>query len=127
MDNFSIDITCQGKASLALAIQIVSSFRKIAVAYRIHPEKGMILYWSKPDKGASADIVALPFAHESEAITNLVWGWLNSKECTPIGPEPDHDGSNGRGWHLYNESWGHVDNDWRAFIAVRPAWAQYGK
>lgn len=56
---------------------------------------------------------------------NFVWGWL--EKTSPLTSEPDHDGDNGKGFFIFNESWGHVFGEWQAFIAIEPIWAMYGK
>jgi hypothetical protein len=81
--------------------------------------KGLVLFWT-PGK----DTVRFPFAMDSGTILPMIKGWLAEQD---YGPEPDHDGSNGKGWRLYNESWGHIGNEWEAFVAILPAWAMYGK
>jgi hypothetical protein len=46
---------------------------------------------------------------------------------TDYGDQPDHDGSNGKGFHIYNEAWNRIGNCWTADFAVEPSWAWYGK
>lgn len=59
-----------------------------------------------------------------EIVTKLVWAWL---ETVAYGPQPDHDGSNGKGWRVFNEAWGHVAQERFAFCAIQPVWAMYEK
>jgi hypothetical protein len=123
MDNFAIDITCQGRKNLELAIQIAFSFHSKAVAFRIHPEKGLILYWA-----AAANSTPLAYPTDAAGAAVLVWGWLTTEGGSASKrQEPDHDGSNGDGWRVYNEGWGHVDGQYQAFVAITHAWAMYGK
>lgn len=79
----------------------------------------MIFFWY-PEK----DTIPLPYPMNFKDCANLAWGWLQTRE---YGPEPDHDGSNGQGWSVFNESWGHVDNSHGAIGAVSPQWIWHGK
>lgn len=54
----------------------------------------------------------------------MVWYWLESAEYEQ---EPDHDGSNIKGWRLFNEAWGQVFDDPYALVAITPEWALAGK
>jgi hypothetical protein len=70
------------------------------------------------------DKVALPFVMDGQGAADFAWRWL---EQAKYPKEPDHDGNNHKGWRLYNESYGHVDQDCYGVIAVAPSWAEYGK
>ena len=59
-----------------------------------------------------------------ELAADFAAGWLGHAN---YGNAPDHDGDNGKGWRLYCEGCGYVDNDHYAFAAVQPVWAMYGK
>jgi hypothetical protein len=76
---------------------------------------------SEPEGG---DQTALPFTLDAAGAADFAARWLAEAD---YGKQPDHDGDNGRGWRLYNESWGHVDGHFSAIIAVAPNWAMYGK
>jgi hypothetical protein len=117
MDNRRIDITSIGKEDLALALKL---FHKDKVAGYITRDNKLIFYWIKSDfavnfpQDISLDI-AVSIGHE----------WLTYK--ADYGEEPDHDGDNKKGWRMYNEAWGYIDNEWEAFVAIEPKWAMYGK
>lgn len=66
----------------------------------------------------------LPYEMETEAATVFAWGWLQQQEWKN---EPDHDGSNSKGFCLWNDVWGHVAGQHGAIIAIGPAWAMHGK
>ena len=117
MDNFRIDITSEGDLTPAMRIAF-GKYRK-AKGYSISPEKGLIFYWAEHERAAM-----LPFELDAEAAADFARRWLAEQN---YGTEPDHDGDNGKGWRLYNEAWGHIGNEWQAFVAVKPAWAMYGK
>lgn len=118
MDNFQIDITSEGALDAAMRLAFQSE-RQRAVGYRIDPEKGIVLYQYE-----SAVMTPFPFKMDAAGAADFVKRWLAEAD---YGPEPDHDGHNEKGWRLYNEAWGHVGGDYKAFVAVKPAWAMYGK
>lgn len=130
MDNFRVDVTARARAHFESVMGMLFG-RREAVAFAMHPTKGMVLYHATHDHGdvcnadaAEVPVVRLPYAMNLTAACAFVWHWL---ETADRGPEPDHDGSNKPGWRVYNEAWGHVAGDWRAFVAIQPVWAMYGK
>lgn len=137
MDNFRLDITCEGRERLMQAMALAFHDRGGggAVGYVVKgevPAPGALTDWSGRPKSRrlvffwtlSPDAQALPFKLDAEGAADFAWRWLQQED---FGGQPDHDGDNGRGWRLYNEAWGHVDSDNRAFVAICPAWAMYGK
>lgn len=120
MDNFQIDITSEGSIFKAMELAFRDGPNMRAVGYRISTEKGLIFY----QYGSSARMTALPFKIDAAGAADFATQWLAEQN---YGPEPDHDGDNGKGWRLYCEEWGHVDNESQAFVAVQPVWAMYGK
>lgn len=79
----------------------------------------MIFYWHK-----DTDTVPLPYNMTFRECADLAWGWLQKQN---YGETPDHDGSNDRGWAVFNESWGHIDNSQYGIGAVSPQWIWIGK
>jgi len=61
---------------------------------------------------------------DAERAVIHVLDWLSA---TDYGPQPDHDGDNGKGWRVFCEGWGHVGGDYHAFVAIEPRYAMYGK
>ncbi len=117
MDNFRVDVTSEGLSQFTLAMELI--FRHECVGYRI--DKNVIhLYWADSDKA-----IKLPYKYNVQQTINFVWGWLEVNP--PTGKQPDHDGDNGKGFRLFNESWGHADGTWQAFASIEPIWAMYGK
>ena len=154
MDNFELKFTCHRREPLdqALALAFLNAAGGKAVGYRIQrhtPPVGeglgggqeverLILYWAVPDRQPSAEEVELDLVQGNDprvhplpgkgvgpkVASEFVWEWLQNADYPD---EPDHDGSNSRGFRIYNEAWGHVDSDSYAFIAIEPAWAWHGK
>ena len=150
MDNRLIDITSEGKEALKMALSLIwdnapggkaTHFRVLnlrqnttynktkdrEVGHHLtglvqDDEKGtptLILYW-KEDRAAQI----LPYPMELDSCYEMVLGWLAQAD---YGFEPGHDGSNGKGFRVLNEMWGHVIRSHYAFAAIQPCWAWYGK
>lgn len=120
MDNFRFDMVNEGAERLKKALCLFSPPGGKVVGYSTDAERRrLVLYWH-----ASAASTPLPFPMTLEQAAELAAGWL---EHAYYGPKPGFDGSSGKGWHLYCESWGQVDSDPYAFAALEPVWALYGK
>lgn len=108
---------------IAMGLAFKAGSRKSATSYEFDPERGMIFYWT--DMGESViGVQRLPYPMDLEAATVFAWGWLRKTEYPT---EPNHDGSNNKGFRVYNEEWGHVKGRWQAFVAIKPEWQMYGK
>lgn len=120
MDNRQISIQAEGKADFELALRLASGRHK-AIGYRVH-DGSLVFYWTGSD---TSKMIPFPYEMDIQQMIEFAWGWLLKNK--PVGPEPDHDGDNGEGFKVYNEDWGHVFNEWQAFVAITPIWALYGK
>lgn len=141
-----IDVTSEGDEALGLAIRLAwpgASGGK-ATHYKAVGLAEKTLYYGEPAHRHSTtvhelstgvptlillwhgerDALALPYPLELGDAIQFVAGWLRN---APFGKEPDHDGSNGKGWRVFTEDWGHVAGHHCAILAVQPAWAMYGK
>jgi hypothetical protein len=118
LDNRKIELTLEGREDFNLAMKIAVEDKKV-IGYRVH-KNCLVLYWAE-NKNAQK----LPYKMTVDEISNFVWGWLEKTE--PEHSQPSHDGSNGKGFRMFNEAWGHVFGEWEAFIAITPEWAWYGK
>jgi len=127
MDNFRIDITGEGVKTMESAMVIAfggghdDRKPRTAEAYAIDPEKGLIFFWTA---GLDKNIVKLPFKLDAIGAADFARRWLAEQD---YGREPDHDGSNGKGWRLYNNSWSRVEGYSGSIVAILPNWAWYGK
>jgi hypothetical protein len=79
----------------------------------------LILLWHE-ENGA----LPLPYPLDLERAADFLGGWLLRVD---YGEEPDHDGDNGKGWRIFNESWGHVVGNHFGIVAIQPAWIIYPK
>lgn len=124
MDNRIISIASEGKGDFDLAMQLAmtkpkSSKLRTTIGYRVYENK-LVLYWAPSDS-----MVKLPYAMTINETINFAWGWL--EKTSPTRKEPGHDGSNGKGFCVFNEACGRVFGEWEAFIAIEPIWAIYSK
>lgn len=116
-DTFHFDIT---GASLATALGVATTWRRGTAAWKLdHDGKRMVLYWT-----LAPDTFPLPATLDGQATVGLVESWLATVD---YGPEPDLDGSVGKGVRVYNERWGNVGDEWQAFAAIEPVWLEYHK
>jgi hypothetical protein len=121
VDNFTIDLTCEGRDEFQVAMKLAWRKYNKATHYLIDQKAGMVLFWLYPQNGAQP----LPYAMNADAAIPFVWNWLESADR---GPQPGHDGHNGKGWRLHATDWGHVEGfGWSSMFAVQPIWAMYGK
>ena len=133
MDNFLFDITSCGRSHFDIAMGLAFSNYKEAVAFCNHPILGLVLLWctdgNKQEQmlacsNVAAAVERLPYKMNAKAATEFAWHWLL---LVNYEKEPDIDGSYERGFRIYNGAWGHVGGSWRAFVAIKPEWALYGK
>jgi hypothetical protein len=118
MDNRQINLQLCEKKEFEIAMRLAVNEHK-TIGYRI--EKGiLVLYWANSPKAQ-----ILPYEMDVLEITNFAWGWLEKNQ--PDTKKPDFDGDAVKGFRIYNESWGHVFDEWQAYIAIQPIWALYGK
>lgn len=143
MDNQKFDITSESDRALELSIELVMT-RKWTP-----PEGERAYFWlidpPLEDRKVSRLIISMwkdprPYYHDGYkdeiqwtafltpldhvGLTDQVKRFLASAD---YGPDPGHDGSNGRGFRVYNEAWARIGNCWTADFAVEPSWAWYGK
>jgi hypothetical protein len=90
---------------------------------------GLVLTWCKTDKGSTFPLGA---GLSAEQVLPIVWAWLQSDEAAKTEMEGwdkdmDHDGHNTMGWRVFVEDWGHVDHEWGAICAIKPAYMWHGK
>ena len=137
MDNQIFDVNGAGPTMLAkvLEIALLQGGHKEYGAFKQHPAKGIILYWTIPESGYEIEGVTRfmvpPTAAElARQICEMIVdakSWFNMKSLGEWEDDCDHDGSNSMGWYAYCEDWGHVDKAWQAVIAVKPCFMWHGK
>lgn len=131
MDNKIFNVNGKSKEMLQATLNLVfeQGRYKKAVNWSIHPDKGLILYWAISKKEKVNDFVT---SVSADTVCSTVWEWLQSDEAWEINltgwdVDQDHDGSNSKGWRVYVEDWGHVNDDWSAICAIKPIYLWHGK
>lgn len=132
MDNRHISIQSEGRPAFDLAFQLLfdNAPGKKASHYFEHPDKGFIMLWHEDSFmiGIEQKLAnKLPYPMDWKSAADLAWGWITNQPKESYKESLDHDGSNGKGFMVYNEYWGHVANSHYAFLGVLPVWAWYGK
>jgi len=89
--------------------------------YATTDEDGLILLWSEDERLKSQP---LPYPMDVAMAIPFVWNWLLQATYPR---QPDHDGSNGKGWTFHRNGWGHVASSHYAIVGIKPTWAMYGK
>jgi hypothetical protein len=117
-DNFHIDISAEGDKTLGKAIDLAFNGRT-AEGYIIG-DFGLCFLWSLYEKRSGT--VAFPFKCNAEAAADFARRWLAEAD---YGRQPDHDGDNEKGWHVYNDAWGQVAGMHGSIVAVKPDWQMY--
>lgn len=128
-DNYHFDITAwqghytNGRDMLEECLRIAfAEYDNGATYWSSHNKKRLVLYWRDPSGVNGA--VAFMGATGPGVVTPLVRQWLSNAEYPK---EPNHDGSNSKGWRIFNEDWAQVDGEPAAICAIEPAWLMHGK
>lgn len=145
MNNRTIDIVSEGHQDLEMALTIIwnNCPGSKATHYKIMKLKENFKYYGTPishyaevnedPEGDETlillwheqkDALKLPYPLELEDAIHFVKGWLKKISYEE---EPNHDGSNGKGWRVFTEQWGHVAGHHYAIVGIQPKWAMYGK
>lgn len=114
MDNFHINVTCEGEEALKIALSLPFRIHRVAVGYSIE-DNILTFFWANCDQS-----VAFPFEMDLEHATQWASAWLKQAK---YGPAPDHDGDNIKGWRVFNDA----RRNWEEFVSIEPAWAIHGK
>lgn len=124
-DNQHIDISGEGVESLSAALRIFlpsNTGTNLIEGFAVDPEFGLILFWTAPH--GCPEFTKFPSPLTADDLSRIVMAWLESAD---YGAEPDHDGSNEKGWRVYNDGWAQVAQRWEAKLAVQPKWMMAGK
>lgn len=132
MDNKVFDVNGSSKAKLLSTLKLAMSDEngkeEKASAWLIDPKYGFVLLWSDLDTKA----VKFPVRLGADALTDMIWEWLGTKEAKEMkfegwDADSSHDGHNSMGFRVYCGDWGHVGSCRYAIIAIRPSYLWYGK
>lgn len=118
---------------LEAVISIIMKWHSKAVGFRKHAVAGrpvLSIYWYvAPEHQISELIAPITSPHE---LALMIMSWLKTVE---YGNEPDHDGSNSKGWRVTIDMPKGDTGDtvlYRTYepyhmFSVTPAWIEYGK
>lgn len=124
-DNAIFNVNGEGLEKLIKAIDLAFNGNKI-VGWKFKQEFGICLYYYDSEK-----INKFPVPATAKQCGEFVFEWLQSDDakkvpCKGKDADCDHDGHNSKGWRVYTEDWGHIDNDWNV-IAIKPCFLWHGK
>jgi hypothetical protein len=122
VDNFSVEVTAD--QSLGRVLELAFLYHSKATHWKEEQHNGtkrLVLAWAEP---SSEGWQPLPTIMNAKQATPVIQAWLDAQDR---GEVADFDGSVGRGFRVYNESWGHIGHEWQAFVAIEAVWAYYGK
>jgi len=120
----------------ALKLAFAISDHSKAEAFRIDKNKGLILYWTNTsEKREQINMFVTPLT--AEQVYPQVKTFLKSfydgdieveiEDFDGNMEEEDSDLTSVEGWRVYTEKWGRIDGDFYAFLAIKPAYENYGK
>jgi len=128
MDNFRVRVRSEGREHFDATMKIIF-VGKYSPSLATHYEKKggnrFVLYWASSSVPKTAS--PLPTKLDWKAAADLLWHWLMHE--ADYGPEPDHDGSNGKGWQIATRQGCNEEPhlEWSAIMELQPEWAWYGK
>lgn len=120
--------------TLRLAFKVCNHAK--ARAFRIDKNKGLILYWTdKSERSKNINEFITPLT--AEQVYPQVQAFLTSyydgeievdlEEFDRPMEEEDDDITSVQGWRIYTEKWGRIGGDSYVFLAIKPAYDNYGK
>lgn len=123
MDNFEVKVVSYGEDHLEDAICLCLNKKDKVEAWAINPEKPNQLWLLQWVGSSDKDVHPFPCKMDRKATIEFVKGWLREQD---YGREPDHDGSNSKGFTVTN---GSTMNIWtmNRILTVEPSWAMHGK
>jgi len=132
MDNRVFNVNGTGDELLLQTLKLAfaqEGRNTTANAWRETKKHGLILCWTIPDSSPE-NYNQFPSELTAEEVFPAVKKYLEKAEDIEMkdwDANADHDGSNELGWRVYCEDWGHVDDDFYAIVAIKPAYMWYGK
>ncbi len=84
----------------------------------------LVLMWHEETVGG-VTAQKLPVPLDADGAYAVVQSWLKAADYKD--PPDDDDISSSKGYRLYCDFWGHVENFQYAVIGIVPAWAMSGK
>tara|TARA_Y100001973_G_scaffold99594_1_gene159059 strand:+ start:371 stop:748 length:378 start_codon:yes stop_codon:yes gene_type:complete len=105
---------------LAYALELFHGFP--AHGYRVDEKLGAIVLMQYAN---NKDMIPFMTPLSASACADMIFEWVKNQ---PYPKEPDHDGSNKKGWIVWVDKFNRIDGqDYHAFVAIKPEWIMYGK
>lgn len=117
-----LNVNGEGLSRLKQAMKLLDTWEtnKLTVSGFTVEDNRIILFQYEHDS-----MTPFPTPMSLDFAATIAYEWVVNANYPK---EPDHDGDNKKGWRLYKESWGHIDNyGWQSMCAVEPMWIEYGK
>lgn len=134
LDNPVFNVKGQGSEMLEVTLELGLACvgQRSLRGYRVDNKKGIILYWTDADQD---DFQHFGSNDDIQAIVNRILEEVEQLEFELTEDDDEHsdlemddeDISNNFGWRIYTESWGHIERDWKACLAVVPSYLWLGK
>ena len=127
MDNFNFSITAWHRLPEWVALCMGED--SAAVGWSLHNHEGehfIRFYWTTPNAlPGGGHYHPLPARADADMVSALAMVRLVADDTRPLyGPEPDHDGSNARGFHIRKPG---RDAGYEPLLDILPVWATFGK
>lgn len=135
MDNVIFNVNGKDLDLLTDTLKLLFKQRRIQTVkgWQFSENHGLILLWTNGPWPNKPNAIQLLAPSTAEEVAPQVFAWLKSEQAKSM-PEPtgwdadcDHDGHNSLGWRVYVEDWGHVNGNYEAACAIRPAYMWHGK
>lgn len=121
-NEFRFDITSD--RNLEDILKIAFSRHSKAAGWRVEGRRLILSWHNEQDYKNPGKWNAFLAPMEAKEIESTIIAWLKTQD---FGHEPDTDGHNRKGFRVYNETYGYVDKDAYAFVAIEPQWITYDK
>lgn len=132
MDNRIFNVNGEGEQMLLDTLKLVftqEGDNTTCKAWKQTDEHGLLLLWWHEDRDKTNPF---PAPMTAEQCLPFVTAWLKSDAAKKVkldgwDASTDHVGSNGAGWRVYCEDWGHVAGRSDAICAIKPVVLWFGK
>jgi hypothetical protein len=116
MDNFEFTMTGYGMVALIKALECVDMrYSKVEGWKKTGNE--LCMFWAA--NGETTNQLIIPVKPSS--MVAMIEAWLQAQTYPP---EPDHDGSNSKGWKITTKR---DAKPWSFAFTIEPCWAMHGK
>lgn len=137
MDNFALNVRARSQEAFnhALEIAFLAAPGGKASHWCIHPQYGLVLFWSAAHIPVFQGKPLVPFPSELEVgmAASFAWDWAAKSVRSDFILEGDDafcewsDAQCIGAWRIYVEDRGHVGNHYAAIAAILPVFAWLGK